>query len=230
MSVEKDKELQTPSNNSKQNSIKRWLALGGVVLVLLFAGVAIWPQLNLDSQSTLNAPQVFMTDYPSLGPEIAPITIVEYGDLGCPACWAWHKLGVQKDIHAKYGDQVRFVWKDFPVVTLASPKAAEAGQCAYEQGKFWQFHDLIFDGDSPGAISKGDLEAYAAKVGLDMDKFNECVASRRYQDKVNNEQHEAFEAGITGDPTFLVNDKLIVGAQRVELFEKVIDSLLASAR
>ena len=228
--MEKDKELQTQSNNSKQNSVWRWLALGAVVLVLLFAGGVARTGLNLDSQSTSTTAETFMTDYPSLGPESAPVTIVEYGDLGCPACWAWHKLGVLKDIRAKYGDQVRFVWRDFPVVTLQSPKAAEAAQCAHEQSKFWKFHDLIFDGDSPGAISKDDLKAYAAKLGLDMDKFNECVDSRRYRDKVNNQQHEAFEAGFNGSPAFLVNDKPIVGAQRFEVFEKVIDSFLAPGK
>ncbi|MBE7554506.1 MAG: thioredoxin domain-containing protein [Anaerolineales bacterium] len=225
--MEKDKGLQTHSDNSKQNSVRRWLAWGSVVLVLLFVGVMAQPRLNLDSQSTSIVAEAFMTDYPSLGPETAPVTIVEYGDLGCAACWAWHKLGVLKDIRVKYGDQVRFVWKDFPVVTLASPKAAEAAQCAHEQGKFWEFHDFIFDNDNIETISKDDLKAYAAKVELDMDKFNECVDSRRYRDKVNNQQHEAFEAGFNGSPAFLVNDKPIVGAQRFEVFEEVIDSLLA---
>ncbi|MCL4297259.1 MAG: DsbA family protein [Anaerolineae bacterium] len=228
--MKKDKGLQTHSDNSKQNAVRYWLASGGVVLVLLFIGAMAWPRLNFDSQSTSIVAEAFMTDYPSLGPETAPVTIVEYGDLGCPACWAWHKLGVLKDIRAKYGDRVRFVWKDFPVVTLASPKAAEAGQCAHEQGKFWEFHDLILDGDNPGAISKDDLKAYAAKVELDMDKFNECVDSRRYRNKVNNQQHEAFEIGFNGSPAFLVNDQPFVGVQRFEVFEKVIDSLPAPGR
>ncbi|MBE7471760.1 MAG: disulfide bond formation protein DsbA [Anaerolineae bacterium] len=230
MSVEKDKELQTQSNSNKQNSVRRWLAWGGVALVLLLLGVAAWPRLNSDGQSASSAAEAFMTDYPSLGPETAPVIIVEYGDLGCPACWAWHKLGVLKDIRAKYGDQVRFVWKDFPVITLDSPKAAEAAQCAHEQGKFWEFHDAIYDSDNPEAIGKNDLNAYAAKIGLDMDQFNTCVDTRRYQDKVNNQQQEAFEIGFTGTPAFLVNDQPFVGVQRFEVFEKVIDSLLAPER
>jgi protein-disulfide isomerase len=228
--MEKDKELPVQSGTSQPNSLWRWRAAGVIGLVLLLAGVWAWPGLNLDSQTTSTAAEAFMTDYPSLGPETAPVTIVEYGDLGCSACWAWHKLGVQKDIRARYGDQVRLVWKDFPVVTLASPQAAEAAQCAHEQGKFWEFHDSIFESDNPGAISKADLTAYAAKIGLDMDKFNECVDSRRYRDKVNNQQHEAFEAGFNGSPAFQVNDEPIVGAQRFEVFEKVIDSILASGR
>lgn len=171
-----------------------------------------------------------MTDYPALGPETAPVLMVEYGDLGCPACWAWHKLGVLKDIRARYGDRVRFVWKDFPVVTLDSPDAAEAAQCAHEQDKFWEFHDVIYDSDDPGAISKNDLQAGAVKVGLQMDQFNACVDSHRYQDKVNQQQHEAFEIGFRGSPAFLVNDKPFVGVQRFEVLEEVIDSYLTSQK
>lgn len=210
--------------------MRRWMALGTGVLVLLLVGGVAWSRLNLDSQSDLLAAEAFMTDYPSLGPETAPITIIEYGDLGCPACWAWHKLGVFKDIRARYGDQVRFVWKDFPVVTLDSPDAAEAGQCAYEQGKFWEFHDLIYESDNPGAIGKNDLQAVAAKIGLDTDKFNACVDSHRYQEKVNQQQHEAFEAGFMGVPAFLVNGKPMVGVQRFEAFEQEIDSLLSAVK
>ena len=70
-----------------------------------------------------------------------------------------------KELRAKYGDQIRFVWRDFPVITLLSPKAAEAGQCANEQGKFWEFHDLVFEHE--GAIEASDLLAYAGEIGLD---------------------------------------------------------------
>jgi protein-disulfide isomerase len=135
-------------------------------------------------------------------------------------------LGVLDQILARYGDQVRFVWRDFPVVTLKSPKAAEAGQCAHEQGQFWEFHDVIYEHD--GEIEAADLRGYAVEIGLDMPQFDECVSSRRYRDKVNNEQREAFSLGFIGSPTFLVNDRLIAGPQRFEVFEKVIDSLLAS--
>lgn len=217
-------------DNRKQNSIRRWLALGLVGLVLLLVGVVAWFRLKVESQNSSTTTQSFMTDYPALGPETAPVIIVEYGDLGCPACWAWHKLGVLKDIRTKYGDQVRFVWKDFPVVTLDSPDAAEAAQCAHEQGKFWEFHDLIYDNDNPEVISKNDLQADAVKIGLDMGQFNECVDTHRYQAKVNQQQHEAFEIGFRGTPAFLINDKPFVGVQRFEVFEQEIDSFLASEK
>ena len=169
-----------------------------------------------------------MNASPVLGPETAPVTIVEYGDFGCPTCWGWYKLGVLDQLRAKYGDQIRFVWRDFPVITLLSPKAAEAGQCAQEQGKFWEFHDAVYQHD--GVIEANNLKAYAAEIGLNMTQFNDCVTSRRYQDRVNAEQHEGFERGLHGTPEFFVNDQHVVGPQPLSVFESVIDPLLASKK
>lgn len=196
------------------------------MLLLVVTGAWVWARVTTDPPDPSTTTETFLTSDPSSGLETAPITIVEYGDLGCPACWAWDQLGVPNQIRAKYGDQVRFVWKNFPVITLQSPKAAEAAQCAYEQGKFWEFHDAIFTETDLLPIGKDDLRVYAANIGLDMDKFGECVESRRYRDKVNGQQHEAFEYGFKGAPAFLVNDVPIIGPQRFEVFEKVIDSIL----
>ena len=165
---------------------------------------------------------------PSLGPASAPVTIIEYADFGCPSCWAWHKLGVLDELRAKYGDQIRFVWRDFPVITLLSPKAAEAGQCAHEQGKFWEFHDAVYAHD--GAIEATDLKAYAAAIGLDMVKFDDCVTSRRYRDRVNAEQHESFERGLRGTPSFFVNGQPIIGPQHLAAFVDLIDPILTAKK
>jgi protein-disulfide isomerase len=163
---------------------------------------------------------------PTFGPDDAPVTIIEYADFGCPACWQWHQSGILPQLRAKYGDQIRFVWRDFPVITLLSPKAAEAGQCAHEQGKFWEFHDLTYD--RGGAIEANDLKAYAAEIGLNMDQFNDCVTSRRYRDRVNAQQHEGFERGLKGSPAFFVNDQRVIGPQHADVFEDIIDPILAA--
>jgi protein-disulfide isomerase len=165
---------------------------------------------------------------PALGPETAPVTIVEYADFGCPACWEWNKLDVLNQLRAKYGDQIRFVWQDFPVITLLSPKAAEAGQCAHEQGKFWEFHDLVYERE--GVIEASNLQAYASEVGLNMEQFNDCVTSRRYRDRVNAQQHEGFERGLKGAPAFFVNDQPVIGPQRLAVFEGLIDPILAAKK
>ena len=163
---------------------------------------------------------------PALGPADAPVTMVEYADFGCPACWEWYKLGILDQLRAKYGEQIRFVWRDFPVITLLSPKAAEAGQCAHEQGRFWKFHDVVYDHD--GAIEASDLTAYAAEIGLNMDQFTECVTSRRYRDRVNAEQQEGFDRDLKGAPAFFVNGQRVIGPQRASVFAGLIDPILAA--
>jgi protein-disulfide isomerase len=212
----------------------RRLALG-LVLGLVIVGVLI-VLLQPATRQTAAPPDgaAVATDpapmevAPALGPVTAPVTIVEYADFGCPACWQWHQLGVLDQLRAKYGDQIRFVWRDFPVITLLSPKAAEAGQCAHEQGKFWEFHDLVFDRN--GAIAANDLKAYATEIGLNLDQFNECVTSRQYRDRVNAQQHEGFERGLTGAPAFFVNGQPVIGPQRLATFVDRIDSILAARK
>ena len=165
---------------------------------------------------------------PALGPATAPVTITEYADFGCPACWQWYKLGILDQLRTKYGDKIRFVWRDFPVITLLSPKAAEAGQCAHEQGKFWEFHDAVYQHE--GAIEANNLQAYASEVGLNMQQFNDCVTSRRMRDRVNAQQHEGFERGLNGAPAFFVNGQAVIGPQSAAVFEKIIDPILAAKK
>ncbi len=222
-----------PTQKRELLTAKRWLTLGGILIGLLLVG-GLWLAPRLKPAATPPAQTVTPTEVapmdasPALGPEDAPVTIIEYADFGCPSCWYWHKKEVLNALRAKYGDQIRFVWRDFPVITLLSPKAAEAGQCAHEQGKFWEFHDIVYA--SRGAIEASDLQAYAAEIGLDLPQFEECVTSRRYRDRVNTEQHEGFQRGITGAPTFFVNDQAIVGPQDLPVFEAVIDKLLAEQK
>jgi protein-disulfide isomerase len=208
------------------------LALGIIIGLLIVGGLIALPGRSLQpaaAPSTADAAAVDpapLAAAPALGPETAPVTIVEYADFGCPACWEWYQQGILDQLRAKYGDQIRFVWRDFPVITLLSPKAAEAGQCAHEQGKFWEFHDLVYQRD--GAIAADDLKAYAAEVGLNMEQFNECVTSRRYRERVNAQQHEGFERDLKGAPAFFINDQRVIGPQRTAVFEAIIDPILAA--
>lgn len=201
------------------------ILVGAVIVLLQPSKPAAAPTNTAGAASTNPAP---MDAAPALGPVTAPITIVEYADFGCPACWEWYKSGILDQLRAKYGDQIRFVWRDFPVITLLSPKAAESGQCAHEQGKFWEFHDSVYEHD--GAIEASDLQAYAASIGLDMKQFNDCVTSRRYRDRVNAQQHEGFERDLKGAPAFFVNGQPVIGPQRLSVFEDIIDPILAAKK
>lgn len=215
--------------------LKKRSFIGFALLVLFVIGalLVLW-HINFKSVAANFAPTATakpapMDSAPALGPKNAPVTIIEYSDFGCPSCVFWYKLGVLDQLRQKYGDQIRFVWRDYPVITLRSPDAAEAGQCANEQGKFWEFHDAVFEHE--GNIQASDLKAYAKSIGLNMSQFNECVNSHRYQNRVNAEQTEAFNYGYNGAPFFILNDKWIIhGAQQLPVFTKVIDPLLAAQK
>ena len=221
--------LQTESANAKRNVPPKRLFIGGAALALLIVTVLIvLPRLNFKpavASGNVQANPAPMDAAPALGPKTAPVTIVEYADFGCPSCWFWYKSGILNQLRAKYGDQIRFVWRDYPVITLLSPDAAEAGQCANGQGKFWEFHDAVYE--HQGNIGASDLQSYAAAIGLNMSQFNECVSSHRYRDRVNAEQTEAFTHGYNGAPFFLVNNQLLLGGQSLSIFSSIIDPMLA---
>ena len=226
--------LQTEPPKRKPHAIPKWLFLSLTALGLLIAGaliVLLYLVINPASRKSRSSPPTNpapMDAAPALGPKSAPVTIIEYADFGCPSCWYWYKTGVLNQLRLKYGDQIRFVWRDYPVITLLSPGAAEAGQCANEQGKFWEYHDAVYGNN--GAIKAGDLKAYAAAIGLNMSLFDECVTSHRYRERVNAEQTEAFTHGYNGAPFFLINNHVLIGAQPLTVFSEVIDPLLAARK
>ncbi len=137
----------TPARRQRQRVAQQkrtrfpWLPISLVLALLVVLVYVTWEQTG--SGGGLNPDEV---PDPALGPVDAPVVITEYADFGCPACRSWHAAGIREQVRAVYGDQVRFVWKDFPVIAPLSPQAAEAGQCAAAQGKFWEFHDTAYEG------------------------------------------------------------------------------------
>jgi protein-disulfide isomerase len=184
------------------------------------------PQPTEVPQAEVRGRYTIQTDDPVLGPADAPITLVEYGDFGCSDCKDWYDEGTLKQIKAKYGDKLRIVWRDYAIITLQSPKAAEAARCAHDEGKFWKYHDVLFD-HFP-ALEIADLKAYAAQLGLDSDRFNECLDSGWHADQVDRGLRDATDLGFLGVPSFLVNDKKLVGVLDADYLESVIDPLLPS--
>jgi len=165
-------------------------------------------------------------DDPVYGPDEAPITIIEFSDFECPYCRRWH-LEVWPQIEATYGDQVRQVYRDFPLTSIhpnATPAAA-AANCAGEQDSYWEFNQLLFSMEL--GLDKNAYEQYATDLGLDMDTFNECLDSGRQNDEINSDYEYAANLGVRSTPTFFVNGIPLVGAQPFEVFQQVIDQELA---
>lgn len=165
-------------------------------------------------------------DDPVLGPENAPITIIEFSDFECPYCQRWHSE-VYSRLLENYGDEVRLVYRDFPLESIhpnATP-AAVAANCAYEQNAFWEFHDKLFSNEL--GLGGEAYRQYAQDLGLDMATFNECVESDRYLDEVRADLEWAASLGVQSTPTFFINGIALVGAQPYDVFEQVIESELA---
>ena len=164
---------------------------------------------------------------PSRGPASAPVEIVEFSDFQCPFCLRAHPTVDQ--VLKTYGDRVRFVYRHYPLPGHpAARPAAEASECAAEQGKFWPYHDRLFATQSK--LSDTDLKQDAVELGMDGAKFNACVESHKYAAKVESDLRAGQEAGVDGTPAFFINGRLISGAQPFEAFKKIIDEELQHRR
>ncbi len=165
-------------------------------------------------------------DDPAAGPANAPVTLVEYSDFQCPYCSRAYPT--IKQLQAKYKDQLRLVFKDFPLdIHPFAAKAAEGGACAFEQGKFWEFHDKLFENQK--ALGVPDLKKTALSLGLDPKRFNDCIDSPKYAYDWQADMAEGQKLGVNGTPTFFANGRMVVGAKSLEEMSKIIDEELAKA-
>jgi len=177
----------------------------------------------------LDPPRVepVLTDQsPSRGPADAPIVLIEYTDFQCPFCGR-----VQPTLDAlreRYGDSIRMVFKNLPLAMHQQAQfAAEAALCAGDQEGFWPMHDWLFANHK--AISRETILAQATEQGLDIDALNVCLDEGRHTAEVQADMKEAGSFGITGTPGFVVNGRILTGAQPLENFIKVIDDELRRA-
>jgi len=190
---------------------------------------AILQQTSSVLQPTQKAPvryNVPVDNNPSIGPENAPITLIEFSDYECPYCWKWY-VETYPQLMSAYQGKIRFVYRDFPLTGLhanASP-AAEAADCSGEQGKYWPFHDKLFSGEL--ALGPDTYLKYATDLGLDSNKFKNCLDTNKYQDAVEANYSFAYNLGVQSTPTFFINGLAVVGAQPFSVFKQIIDQELA---
>lgn len=174
-------------------------------------------------------PDRIATD-PYLGAEAdsALVEIVEFSDFNCPSCATWHRAGILEQVFETYGEQtIRFVWRDFPVISAQSPKAAEAAQCAFDQDMFWEYHDYLFE--SASGYSVRNLKSYAEQLGLDTAEFNRCLDSGRHSETVDRDWSDALALRFRGTPSFVVNGQALVGPPSFQTLAQIIDDILAGS-
>jgi protein-disulfide isomerase len=164
------------------------------------------------------------------GPDDAKVTIIEYSDFECPFCKRYYD-NAYKQILSTYPDDVKMIFKDFPLSFHAqATPAAEAAECAGAQEWFWEYHDILFERQSEWASSgRPAFNSYAEELGLDMDAFNNCVDSRQFRENVVADFQEGQAAGVRGTPAFFINGKMVSGAQPFSAFQTEIDAALAAS-
>jgi len=228
----------------KKNTV--WMVLTGifgVLFVLAFfnvidlgddssTGAVVAPTVPLPSAPDGVNPNIRQDvkydNAPVKGDKNAKVTIVEFSDFQCPYCGKFYQE-TWSQIKKDYIDtgKVKVAFKHLPLGfhEYAMP-AAEASECANEQGKFWEYHDKIFVNQA--SLNNEILSIWAKDIGLNMDKFNQCVKEGKYKNKIQKDLSDADVYGASGTPTFFINGKILVGAQPFSAFKQVIDAELSA--
>lgn len=218
---------------------KKGIIFGGIAAVVLIAIIASASisqtgneALNLDMGQTHGTVSTAMGS-PILGSDSAPITIIEFGDYQCEQCYKWYH-NTKDSIVQNYIEtgKANLIFVDLAILGRDSPKAAAATYCAEEQGKYWEYHDLLYnfqEGVDSGWANSERLKAFAFSLELDTELFDSCVDSGKFAKRVQFNTNEAKKQGATGTPTFIIvnseGQQKIGGAQPYSVFQKVLDSM-----
>lgn len=237
----KSKELIAKRRARERQSRRRtWLVIGSaVVLVLVTAVVLISNQdaFNISREEIVipDLEQPELASGAAVGDPKAPVTIIDYSDFGCGHCADFSRT-TGKELFGTYVEQgdVYFEYKSVGGLlgSTASVQAAEAAYCAADQGGFWPYHDLIFANQAVlFADRQADLSQpllmLAEILELDLDEFEDCFDSGKYQERVQQDEDEARTAGVTGTPSFSVNGRMLQGNQPLASFQELIEEELA---
>lgn len=170
---------------------------------------------------------------PTLGDEDAPVTMVEYSDFQCPYCGQFARE-VEPELIEQYVESgtLKIEWRDFPYLGQESVNAALAAREAQQQGRFWEYHEALYenqDSVNGGAFSDDNLKSLAQEAGVDPGKLEQSLASGEHEETVARDFEKGQQVGVTGTPTFIINDEIIVGAQPKKVFEQAIEKAAAEA-
>jgi protein-disulfide isomerase len=208
---------------------KSRLASRTIIAVGWLCGLLLNPSTSASQSKSAN--ELSVGSGSILGSASAPVTIIEFSDFQCSYCkrfWA-DTLPKLKEAYIDQG-KVRFIYRHFAILGKHSEQAAQAAECAAEQGKFWEYHDQLFKNQGGLAFTEAKLRQYARDIGLNAEAFGTCLGSGKHKDKVERETATAAYVGGRGTPFFIVNQRHLVGAQPFDVFRKVIDEELESAK
>ena len=199
-----------------------WLI--GIVAVMV--ALALIVLVGLPAAATERAKATGNT----LGDANAPVTLEVYADLQCPACRQFD-LTTLREIEDKYvkNGKVKVVFNHYAFIGDESIRAAEASECANDQGKFWELVDTLYNnqgGENVGAFSDANLEKFAQQVGLDMDKYRTCMSNHTHLAKIQTSTQNGSARGVNSTPTLFIDGQLVRGAITLVKFESIVGSKL----
>ncbi len=183
-----------------------------------------WVTASDYEQNQKAASQVLTEDDPALGTDEPLVYIVAYQSFACP--YSQENQADLKKMLDKFGPLVRFVFKDFPTEGLHENvfNAHLAANCANDQKKFWEYHDMLFA--NQGKFSKPELKAYAEQLGLDRVSFDACLDSEKFSQEIRQDYAQGVNLGVSGTPSYVVNGQLVKGTVPMDLWEQVIGFIL----
>jgi len=158
----------------------------------------------------------------------APVIIVEFSDFQCPYCREVEST--LKSLLAKHPDQVALAFRDLPIKQIhpQAELAAEASRCAGEQGKYWEYHDLLFA--NPGKLDRNGLLEQARSLKLDEKQFDSCLSGEKYKAQIQQDSQDGMRAGVSGTPGFFINGTFLSGALPEASFEQAIQEVLSAPK
>ncbi len=194
---------------------------------------SVTPPPQVGGETRVKNTAVSADDDPVLGEAKAPVTIIEFSDFQCPFCRKFWRETLP-EIKKNYIDsgQVKLVYRDFPLpMHPAAEISAEAGECADDQGKFWDWHDKLFseqdkDGESTVQYEVSDIKKWGNEIGLNTSQFTACLDSQKFKDEVAKDVADGQAADVAGTPMFFVNGTMVRGSQPFSNFQKIIDEAL----
>ncbi len=176
----------------------------------------------------LRQDQTFKTlvtaDDPAKGNPEAKVVVVEFGDFQCPFCK--QSEPILKQVMEKYGDKIYFMFRDYPITSIhpEALAAAEAANCAEQQGQFWDYHDQLYARQDE--LSSATYRSIAEALGLDMPKFNICLNTHATRAEITADAADGANLGVRGTPTFFINGQMFPGVLKFDFWDKVLTYLL----
>lgn len=229
--MENQHDVTRPLKTRRSHGAPPWVAnLIMLVLGIIIGGVGHWmiaPAAAPGGSGTLFDTLVAKTRH-FRGNSNAPVTMIMISDFQCPYCGRF-ATGAARQIDQLYiaTGIVRFGYVHMAFLGPESKAAAAASECADEQGKFWEYHDMLFanqNGENQGAFSTDNLKKFAEDLKLDTAKFNACVDSGKYSATVEDETAFAQSLGVSSTPAFMINGQPVVGAQPIDQFRQIIET------